>query len=61
LEINDMHFLDIIMYLADTVAILERVTDIVVLGIMFSALVVGFFYAIALVASHRVLKLLRIF
>ena len=56
-----MHFLDIIMYLADTVVILERATDIVVLGIMFSALVVGFFYAMTLVASHRVFKLLRIF
>ena len=56
-----MHFIDILSYLADVVHLIDRASDVVVMGMIFSSMVVGFFYALSLLAIEKSLTFLPFF
>jgi len=56
-----MHFMDILAYIADIMHLIDRSADIVVMGIIFSSMIVGFLYAISLLAIEKSLSFLPFF
>jgi hypothetical protein len=56
-----MHFMDMLSYLADVMYLIDRSADIVVMGIIFSSMIVGFFYALSLLAIEKSISFLPFF
>ena len=56
-----MNIMDILTYVADIMYIMEQATDIVVMGIIFSTMIVGFLYAVSLLAIEKSLSFLPFF
>ena len=56
-----MSFINIITYLADIMYLIDRSTDIVIMGMIFSAMIVGFLYAIMRLTLEKSLSFLPFF
>lgn len=56
-----MNIMDILTYLADIMYLIDRSADIVIMGIIFSSMIVGFFYALSLIAIEKSLSFLPFF
>ena len=56
-----MHFMDILAYVADIMYLINAASDIIVMGIIFSTMIVGFFYALSMIAIEKSLSFLPFF
>ncbi len=56
-----MHFMDILTYIADIMHIINTASDVIVMGIIFSTMIVGFLYALSMLAIEKSLSFLPFF
>ena len=56
-----MNFIELLTYMADIMYLVHQATDIVVMGIIFSTMIVGFFYALSVIAVQKSLSFLPFF
>lgn len=56
-----MNFIILLTYIADVIHLIESSVDIAIMSIIFSAMVVGFLYAIGRLAIEKTLKFLPFF
>ena len=56
-----MNFIELLAYMADIMYLVHQATDIVVMGIIFSTMIVGFFYALSVIAVQKSLSFLPFF
>ncbi len=58
---TSMHIMDILSYFADVMYLIDRAGDIVIMSMIFSAMIVGFVYALSLIAAKKTLSFLPFF
>lgn len=56
-----MNFIELLTYVADIMYLIHQAADIVVMGIIFSTMIVGFFYALSIIAIQKSLSFLPFF